>query len=46
MRPFRKREADGYSEQWIGYGTGWYSAKELTVLPKRTVTIKDSGAYG
>ena len=28
------------------YGTGWYSAKELTVLPKRTVTIKDSAAYG
>ena len=28
------------------YGTGWYSAKELTVLPKRTVTIKDAAAYG
>ena len=24
----------------------WYSAKELTVLPKRTVTIKDAAAYG
>ena len=24
----------------------WYSAKELTVLPKRTVTIKDRAAYG
>ena len=23
-----------------------YSAKELTVLPKRTVTIRDSEAYG
>ena len=23
-----------------------YSAKELTVLPKRTVTIKDAAAYG
>jgi hypothetical protein len=24
----------------------WYSAKELTVLPKRTVTIRDPEAYG
>ncbi len=24
----------------------WYSAKELTVLPGRTVTIKDAAAYG
>ena len=28
------------------YGTSWYSAKELTVQPKRTVTIKDGAAYG
>ena len=28
------------------YGTGWYSAKELTVFPKREVTIKDGAAYG
>src|SRR5437763_723957 len=36
----------GYAEQWVCYGTGWYSAKELTVLPKRTVTVKDNAAYG
>jgi hypothetical protein len=30
----------------VCYGTGWYSAKELTVLPRRTVTVKDSAAYG
>ena len=36
----------GYAEQWICYGTAWYSAKELTVLPKRTVTVSDSAAYG
>jgi hypothetical protein len=30
----------------VCYGTGWYSAKELTVFPKRTVTIRDSAAYG
>ena len=38
--------AAGYGEKWITYGTPYYSAKELTVLPKRTVTIKDSAAYG
>ena len=31
--------ASGYREQWVCYGTPWYSAKELTVMPKRTVTI-------
>jgi hypothetical protein len=30
----------------VCYGTGYYSAKELTVLPKRTATIKDAAAYG
>ena len=38
--------AQGYLEQWVSYGTGWYSAKELTVLPRRTATIKDAAAYG
>jgi hypothetical protein len=46
VRPFTETEPEGYREQWISYGTGWYSAKELTVLPKRTVTIKDGAAYG
>jgi hypothetical protein len=36
----------GYAEQWVCYGTGWYAAKELTVLPKRTVTVIDRAAYG
>ena len=39
-------EADGYQERWVCYGTRWYSAKELTVLPKRSVTIRDAAAYG
>jgi hypothetical protein len=39
-------EEIGYREMWITYGTRFYSAKELTVLPKRTVTIKDAAAYG
>lgn len=38
--------AAGYHENWIVYGSDYYSAKELTVYPGRTVTIKDAGAYG
>jgi hypothetical protein len=36
----------GYRENWITYGNEFFAAKELTVMPGRTVTIKDSGAYG
>jgi hypothetical protein len=36
----------GYSEKWIVYSTGYYSAKELTVQPGKSVTIKDAAAYG
>ena len=44
--PFAESEANGYREQWVCYGTAWYSAKELTVLPGRTVQSKDAAAYG
>jgi hypothetical protein len=36
----------GYRDLWVTYGTGWYSAKELTVFPGRTAVIKDAAAYG
>jgi hypothetical protein len=39
-------KAAGYREVWVTYGTEFYSAKELTVLPKQSVTIKDAEAYG
>ena len=39
-------EGSGYREMWITYGTKYYSAKELTVLPGKSVTIKDAAAYG
>jgi hypothetical protein len=38
--------ADGYLENWVVYGSDYYSAKELTILPGRSATIKDAGAYG
>jgi hypothetical protein len=46
VKPFNETEAEGYREQWVTYGTEYYSAKELTVLPNSTVTIRDSAAYG
>src|SRR5689334_764849 len=46
VRAFQETESDGYREQWICYGTGYYSAKELTILPKRSVSIADAAAYG
>lgn len=36
----------GYQESWVTYSTDDFSAKELTVFPGRTVTVKDSVAYG
>jgi hypothetical protein len=46
VRAADEMRAAGYSEQWVVYSTGYYSAKELTVFPKRSVTIKDAAAYG
>jgi hypothetical protein len=46
VKAVKEMETDGYRENWVTYGTGFYSAKELTVLPKRSVTIKDAAAYG
>ncbi len=39
-------QADGYVENWICYKSDAFSAKELTVLPGRCVTIRDAAAYG
>lgn len=36
----------GYREVWVTYGRPWYSAKELTVMPGRSVVIRDAAAYG
>jgi len=46
VRPVGEMAAAGYQENWICYRSEAYSAKELTVLPGRTVTIKDAAAYG
>ncbi len=51
MRPRPVREIDemesqGYRENWVCYKSHAFSAKELTVFPGKTATIKDSAAYG
>jgi hypothetical protein len=46
VQPFAATDPEGYREGWITYGTKWYSAKELTVQPKRSATITDAAAYG
>ncbi|MCL2664258.1 MAG: hypothetical protein FWE82_01460 [Defluviitaleaceae bacterium] len=37
---------NGYIEKWVVYGSPHFCAKELTVLPGRTVTVTDAAAYG
>ena len=46
VRPVAEMEAEGYVDKWVCYKNRAYSAKELTVLPGRTVTIRDAAAYG
>ena len=45
--PVVASEEEGkYVEKWVVYGNPYIGAKELTVYPGQTVTIRDSGAYG
>jgi hypothetical protein len=44
--PLPAHREDHYREDWIVYATPYFAAKELTVLPGQTVTIKDGAAYG
>ncbi len=44
--PIEKMESEGYMENWVCYKSGDFSAKELTVMPGKTVTITDNAAYG
>lgn len=46
VRPLEEMQSEGYVEKWVVYKSHDFSAKELTVNPGATVTIKDQGAYG
>lgn len=37
---------DKYIDKWVSYANPYVSAKELTVRPGQTVTIKDQACYG
>jgi len=44
--PLSEQRGEGYSQDWICYGNNFVAAKELTVAPGASVTIKDNAAYG
>ena len=46
VKPEGEMKKLGFSEKWICYKSRGFSAKELTVLPGKTVTIHDSAPYG
>lgn len=46
VRSLEEMQAGQYSENWVCYKSDAFSAKELTVFPGATVTVKDSAAYG
>lgn len=46
VRGIEEMQSQGYVENWICYKSDAFSAKELTIMPGKTVTITDSAAYG
>jgi len=46
VKPLKEMKDAGYEENWIVYNSDYFGAKELTVRPGRSVTIKEDEAYG
>jgi hypothetical protein len=46
VKPVDQMKKQGYEEYFIQYKSDYFGAKELTVHPGRTVTIKEDEAYG
>lgn len=46
VKDIEEMQAEGYIDKWICYKSDAFSAKELSILPGKTVTINDSAAYG
>lgn len=44
--PVTASETEQYIEKWVTYANDYVAAKELTIYPGQTVTIKDGAAYG
>ncbi len=49
LEPVTASKGEGYHDKWIVYGKvdgfQYFTAKEITVEPGATVTLKDNGAY-
>lgn len=46
VKPLREMREEGYEEYWITYNSDYFYAKELTILPKRTLIVTEDAAYG
>ena len=46
VRPMDEMTAAGLVDKWIAYRSSAFCAKETVILPGRTVTLTDQGAYG
>ena len=44
--PITASEDEKHLEKWVAYANDYIGAKELTVFPGQTVTVKDNAAYG
>ncbi|MBR2572458.1 MAG: hypothetical protein IKE30_10125 [Clostridia bacterium] len=45
-RPLPEQEGEGWNQKWIAYGNDYVGAKELTVKPGCSVTVRDNAPYG
>ena len=46
VKPIKEMKEEGYEEYLVVYNSDAYSAKELTIFPGKSITIKESSAYG
>lgn len=46
VQPIKEMQKMGYVENWIAYHSSYFSAKELTVFPGKTIIPKDSAPHG
>ena len=44
--PIEQMKEEGYEEYLIVYNSEFFSAKELTIYPEKTIKIRENGAYG
>ncbi|NLV74208.1 MAG: hypothetical protein GXY52_05945 [Chloroflexi bacterium] len=46
VRAMAEMEDSGMIDKWVAYRSPAFSARETTILPGRSVTLRDQGAYG